>query len=101
VLERLREEKAIEARGGGGGEPVQTVFDLSSGSFQQGDASADERATADGGAAGEESAEAATLDPDAEAVLDQLRDLDVNETPPVELMATVQEWQERVDGAND
>ena len=32
--------------------------------------------------------------PAAEAVLDQLRDLDVNETPPVELMATVQEWQE-------
>jgi DNA mismatch repair protein MutS len=39
------------------------------------------------------------LDPDAEAVLDELRDVDVNETPPVELMATVQAWQERLDDA--
>ena len=84
VLDRLREEKAIEARGGSGGEPVQTTFDLSAGEFR-GDAEAD------GGGAGEQ------LDPEAEAVLDALRDLDVNETPPVELMATVQAWQEQLD----
>ncbi|WP_424016531.1 DNA mismatch repair protein MutS [Halorientalis pallida] len=97
VLERLREEKAIEAKGSGGGEPVQAVFDLSSGSFQQGGESGGERATADGGAAAEADADGAALDPEAEAVLDQLRDLDVNETPPVELLSTVQEWQKRID----
>ncbi|SDF90306.1 DNA mismatch repair protein MutS [Halorientalis regularis] len=107
VLERLREEKAIEAKGGGSGEPVQAVFDLSSGSFQhgaagdEGQATADERATADGGDAAEVGADGATLDPAAEAVLDQLQDLDVNETPPVELMATVQEWQAELDGDDD
>ncbi|WP_136716481.1 DNA mismatch repair protein MutS [Halorientalis salina] len=96
VLERLREEKAIEAKGGGSSEPVQAVFDLDSGSFQQ-------AASADGGAARQERqakhAEAGEpeLDPETEAVLDALESLDVNETPPVELMATVQEWQERLD----
>src|SRR6056297_2843567 len=34
VLERLREEKAIEARGGASSEPVQAVFDLGSGTMQ-------------------------------------------------------------------
>jgi len=29
-------------------------------------------------------------------VLDDLRDVDVNETPPVELLTRVQEWQERL-----
>jgi DNA mismatch repair protein MutS len=96
VLERLREEEAIEAKGGGGGEPVQAVFDLSSGSFER-DQGAEERATADGGEATAGDG-VGGLDPETEAVLDQLRDLDVNETPPVELMATVQEWQAELDG---
>ncbi|AQL42308.1 DNA mismatch repair protein MutS [Halorientalis sp. IM1011] len=96
VLERLREEEAIEAKGGGSGEPVQTVFDLSSGSFERA-SGADERATADGGAAATEGSDAA-LDPEAETILDELADLDVNETPPVELMAKVQEWQAELDG---
>ncbi|RXK46881.1 DNA mismatch repair protein MutS [Halorientalis pallida] len=100
VLERLREEEAIEAKGSGGGEPVQAVFDLSSGSFE-GAAAADERATADGGEAAGESADDSALDPEVEAVLDQLRDLDVNETPPVELMTRVQEWQAELDGDDD
>lgn len=96
VLERLREEKAIEAKGSGSGEPVQAVFDLDSGSFRQ-------EASADGGAAAQErpatSAEAdePALDPEIEAVLDALQDVDVNETPPVELMAKVQEWQTQLD----
>jgi len=93
VLDRLREEKAIEAKGGGS-EPVQAVFDLESGSFTAG--SGGEEATADG-----ESEQAASdgggLDPETEAVLDDLDDLDVNETPPVELMAKVQEWQEQLE----
>jgi len=96
VLDRLREEKAIEARGGGG-EPVQTVFDLSAGEFRGG-------AAADGGDAGDgtdasagESDPVGTFGEDAPDVLDDLTHLDVNETPPVELMARVQEWQQRLD----
>ncbi|WP_049928003.1 DNA mismatch repair protein MutS [Halopiger goleimassiliensis] len=84
VLERLREEKAIEAKGGGSSEPVQTVFDLSSGQFRG-------PANADGG--GE------TVPPEAKAVLEDLETLDVNETPPVELMAKVQELKERLEDA--
>jgi DNA mismatch repair protein MutS len=53
-----------------------------------------------------EDAERATLDPSTRAVLDALAEVDVTETPPVELMAKVQEWQERLDdptrdGADD
>ncbi|MFB6142963.1 MAG: DNA mismatch repair protein MutS, partial [Halorientalis sp.] len=86
VLDRLREEKAIEARGGGGSEETaQVVFDLDSGGFRR-------EASADGGAAGG----GESLDPEAEAVLEALRETDVSETPPVDLMARVQEWQERL-----
>jgi DNA mismatch repair protein MutS len=85
VLDRLREDKAIEVRGETGGGTTQAVFDLSSGQFDTG------RASADGGDTAE------TIDPAAEDVLDDLRDLDVNETPPVELMAKVQQWQDELD----
>ncbi len=95
VLDRLREEKAIEARGSGGDEPVQTVFDLGSGQFQADD-TADRTATTDG--AGEETdrlreshGEAAT------DVLEDLSALDVSETPPVELLSRVQEWQQKLE----
>ncbi|GAB7092641.1 DNA mismatch repair protein MutS [Halorubrum luteum] len=122
VLDRLREEKAIEARGGSGtgsgGETTQAVFDLSAGSFKQatgnggGPQSEHRTAGADGdetaGSAGSSSVEAdanATtpdtlddgLDPETEAVIEELTDLDVNETPPVELLARVQQWQERLE----
>jgi DNA mismatch repair protein MutS len=139
VLDRLREEKAIEARGsqsGGGGAEgesggtdgadgggtKQVVFDLSSGSFA-GDDDA-EAAGADGvdradGADGERtdptdgpsrtdgerasdgvatSSGSEPLDPETRAVLDELSDVDVAATAPVELLARVQEWQERLDG---
>ena len=125
VLDRLREEKAIEARGtGDGGTGAdsdgtrQAVFDLSAGEFVAGgddagrgspDAGdraddADRPASAGNGAAvatgdgdaTEPSADRA-LDPADEAVLSALRATDVSETPPVELMAKVQEWQERLD----
>jgi DNA mismatch repair protein MutS len=92
VLERLREEKAIEARGSGGGEPVQAVFDLDSGQFRQGEQSPADGASADGGSAAD-----AGLSEAQREVLDALADLDVNETPPVELLATVQGWQEQLD----
>ncbi|WP_426963748.1 DNA mismatch repair protein MutS [Haloparvum alkalitolerans] len=136
VLDRLRQEKAIEARGGSaggrggaatggsGGDTEQVVFDLSSGSFASaggGDAGGDaddgdaartnaDRATsaADGGEtaaagaasapeAGSAAADEPALDPETAAVLDALADVDVNETPPVELLAKVQEWQEKLE----
>ncbi|MDS0277834.1 DNA mismatch repair protein MutS [Halomicroarcula sp. S1AR25-4] len=100
VLDRLREEKAIEARGsGGGGGTKQAVFDLSSGTF--GGGAGGEPTSADGGAA--ETVDEDTLTDrfgeDAEEVLSALSALDVTETPPVELMATVQQWQDELDEA--
>jgi DNA mismatch repair protein MutS len=111
VLDRLREDKAIDVRGSGGGnggETKQVVFDVSSGQMKT--------ATADGGAASrrddaatesgpagdstDESAAGSVDDPygeDADEVLASLRDLDVDETPPIEMIAKVQEWQERLD----
>ena len=88
VLDRLREEKAIEAKGGGG-ETVQAVFDLQRGTFQSGTA-------ADGGP--EEISD--KFEGELEDVLESLLDLDVNETPPVELLQQVQQWQERIDHAD-
>jgi DNA mismatch repair protein MutS len=96
VLDRLREEKAIEAKGGNS-EPVQAVFDLGSGQFAPGgssEAATDVSATATGEAA----SDGGGPDLDVEAVLDELRGTDVNDTSPLELMAKVQRWQEQLDG---
>ena len=96
VLDRLRAEKAIEAKGGGG-ETTQAVFDVSSGSFVSGgggQASADGGESADGTPAGDVEPLADRFGDDADAVLEALAGLDVNETPPVELMARVQAWQD-------
>ena len=106
VLDRLREEKAIEARGGGS-EPVQAVFDLGSGEFRAGEsgdaetgapaadaAGADSTATAADGSGGDSTDEhRGRYGEEATEVLDALAALDVSETPPVELMSRVQEWQ--------
>jgi DNA mismatch repair protein MutS len=131
VLDRLREEKAIEARGSrsgrngdgaapgggsddGGGGTQQVVFDLSSGSFSEGgdaDEAADAEAPDAGGGrngtdsaspGGDTGATAATpgndgVDPETRAVIEELSDVDVAATPPVELLSRVQEWQERLD----
>ncbi|QFU81498.1 DNA mismatch repair protein MutS [Natronorubrum aibiense] len=83
VLERLREEKAIEAKGGASSEPVQAVFDVSSGQFRG-------PASADGGGSREDDE---SIDPETKAVLEELEGIDVNTTPPVELLSKVQEWQ--------
>jgi DNA mismatch repair protein MutS len=94
----LREEKAIEARGSGGSESVQAVFDLGSGEFA-GTSSAEpatERQPSEP-AASADGAGGPTLSDDQREVLDAVSDLDVNETPPVELLAKVQQWQERLD----
>jgi len=86
VLDRLREDRAIEARGAeSGGETKQAVFDLSSGGFREG--SEAEPAESDGG----------ELDPATESVLDELEGTSVAETSPVDLMARVREWQERLE----
>jgi DNA mismatch repair protein MutS len=104
VLERLREEKAIEARGSGG-EPVQAVFDVGAGELRTGRGAGETAesgamegagASADGGEFDSESVLAEEYGDGAPDVLDAVADLSVNETPPVELMAKVQEWQERL-----
>ncbi|AFZ73572.1 DNA mismatch repair protein MutS [Natronobacterium gregoryi] len=87
VLERLREEKAIEAKGGNSSESVQTVFDLSSGQFR-GEASAD---------GGEPDGNAETLDAEMRTVIDDLESIDVAETTPAELLSKVQTWQDRLE----
>ena len=83
VLDRLRADEAIDVHGGDG-ETRQVVFDLDSGQFRE-DATADDGDTAD------------ALDPATERVIEALRDTDVNATPPVELMAKVQAWQDRLE----
>ena len=95
VLDRLREEKAIEARGGGESEPQQVVFDLDSGTMRPASATnggSEEPATDE--TAQDDTAPRRETDPAVEAVVEELDAVDVNETPPVELMAKVQEWQE-------
>ena len=101
VLDRLRDEKAIEAKGGSS-EPVQAVFDLGSGSFTATAESKTTEPAANGGAettpvAGAEVTTEPETDPTTADVLRALRETNVNETSPVELMARVQEWQERLD----
>jgi DNA mismatch repair protein MutS len=93
VLDHLREEKAIEARGGPSGEPVQAVFDLGSGQFATGGGTE----TTEAATTGEAASDGGELDPDIEGVLDELRGTDVNDTSPLELMGRVQEWQRRLD----
>jgi DNA mismatch repair protein MutS len=92
VLTRLREEKAIEARGGDT-DSVQAVFDLESGEVTQ-------SASADGGTppTRPDAASDPGPDPVETDVLADITDLDLNETAPVDLLATVKEWQERLDG---
>jgi DNA mismatch repair protein MutS len=89
VLERLREDRAIEARGSGtgGSETTQAVFDLGSGGFRDGDGNESEDETA-------------ALDPATESVLAELRGTDVAETSPVDLLTRVREWQERLGDAD-
>jgi len=93
VLARLREEKAIEAKGGASSEPVQAVFDLGSGTMQtqtQGQA-----ASTDGGPTDVDDGK--SLDPETEAVLEDLESIDVNTTPPIELVSKIQKLQERLE----
>ncbi|OLZ39914.1 DNA mismatch repair protein MutS [Natrinema saccharevitans] len=96
VLERLREEKAIEAKGGASSEPVQAVFDLGSGTMRaaSGDGQGSAAASTDGGPT---AGDGQSIDPETEAVLEDLESIDVNTTPPIELVSKVQELQERLE----
>jgi len=103
VLDRLREDKAIEVRGSEDESgTTQAVFDLGSGQFVSDGPAAgqesDQRVATDGSAQRPSpESDSGGIDPEREAVLDELRDLDVDETPPVELMGKVQEWQTQLD----
>ncbi len=93
VLDRLREERAIEAKGGGS-EPVQTVFDLGSGEFRP--------SGAEGSPAGDGGTDPAAsggerVDPETADVLEELRAAELAELSPVELMNHVSEWQRRLE----
>jgi DNA mismatch repair protein MutS len=120
VLQKLREEKAIEARGSGtDSEPTQAVFDLSAGQFQhksstngtnETDRTNDVEKTTTGGQQATPTAEqrdptgdetettsqSKPLDPATRDVLSAIESTDINETPPIELMAKVQQWQEQL-----
>jgi len=80
VLDRLRREQAVEARGGAAG-TRQVVFDLDSGTVQRTD----------------EPDPSAERDPVVEDVLAELRDADLSNLPPSELLAQVEEWQGQLD----
>jgi len=102
VLERLRNDEAIDVRGSDTGSgTTQAVFDLGSGEFASGEqptGQGDGQRVATDGSSEQPSTdgEDERPDPRCERVLDDIRDLDINETPPVQLMAKVQEWQERL-----
>jgi DNA mismatch repair protein MutS len=92
VLDKLRAERPIEARGAGSDGTAdaagpddgrQVVFDLGRGSYRG-------SASADGGAQ-------APLGPGTESVLEELADIDVAATAPIDLLERVREWQERLD----
>jgi DNA mismatch repair protein MutS len=110
VLERLRAEKAIEARGATGESaadgdtpdpgPQQVVFDLSAGDMRTAETSATDAARQQAADAVHHQTENHLADrygPEVETVLEDVTDLDVAEIAPVELMAAVQRWQERLE----
>ena len=97
VLDRLREERAIEAKGGGSDEPVQAVFDLDAGEFRAGGSAGASAETGHSEQRHSSEADALRIDPEAETVLEDLRSADLAETSPVELMNRVREWQRRLD----
>jgi len=85
VLDSLRADNAIEAKGSGGGEPVQAVFDLGSGQF-----------TTNGDASEASGAENDDADPASQVVAEELADLPLNELTPVEVLARVQDLQQKL-----
>lgn len=76
VLRDLREDRSIEARGAD--TTVQAVFDLTDGEVQRTDTAKD--------------SENEVID----NLLAELHELDIDETPPVDVAQRVNEWQQRV-----
>ena len=95
VLDKLRSEKAVEAKGSGDSEPTQAVFDLSAGEFRTDDGRAT-ASTDDADDTGTAPDTDRNRDPAVESVLTALQTTDIDETPPIELMAKVQQWQEQL-----
>ena len=98
VLDRLRREKAVEARGAGGSESRQVVFDVGSGELRGASATDGGEGRTQDRSRDEDTDDA--VDPSTRDVLDELRETDVDRTPPVELMAKVQEWQQTLDSGD-
>jgi len=88
VLRRLREEEAIDVRGGD--RSGQVVFDLGSGEMRHRGADRDEPA--------DDAAANGGLGSTAETVIEEIERTDVNEVSPIELLSTVREWQRRLEG---
>ncbi len=107
VLEKLREQKAIEAKGSG--EPTQTVFDLSAGEFRtqtngtntQTDEHTDTEQSAAAGSTAPEATNQQLVDSAGQQVLAALEETDINTTPPLELMAKVQQWQQQLEATDN
>ncbi|PSP75964.1 DNA mismatch repair protein MutS [Halobacteriales archaeon QS_3_64_16] len=115
VLRNLREENAIEARGGdpgGGGSEdgthtesgsQQVVFDLGTGGFERGEPAGGGNEDGAGERTDGVSTEAATepatesIDPAEERVLEELRDADLEGTAPIDLLGEIRAWQERLE----
>ncbi|WP_050049294.1 DNA mismatch repair protein MutS [Halanaeroarchaeum sulfurireducens] len=107
VLDTLRADNAIEAKGSGRTEPVQAVFDLGSGEFTANGAGDDRGADSDRDPdreadsdrdpdRGADSDREANPDPDREAIVEDLADLPLNELTPIEVLSRVQDMQERL-----
>ena len=90
VLDRLREDEAIDVQGSGGSETTQVVFDLDGGELRAGD----DGHAADGG---ETESLSDRFGGDAETVLSAVAETDVTEIPPVELLERVRQWQEQLE----
>jgi len=113
VLDRLRREKAIEARGSSGTTTQQVVFDVRSGEMKPASAAdggndRDDTAGTDDSGDPDDPADRSgegdagkQIDPETRSILEEIRDTDVNETPPIELMAMVQDWQRSLTDPTD
>ena len=97
VLDRLRDERAIEAKGGGSGEPVQAVFDLGAGEFRVGDGGKGPTNEAEGGRDEPTGTSVEPIDPSVADVIEEIRSSELAETSPLELMNRVREWQRRLE----
>jgi len=107
VLEKLRNEKAIEAKASSG-DSTQAVFDLSAGEFRtqtngtaRSQTQSTEQSTSSEPTAPSKAANQPVVDAAVQEVLDAITATDINETPPVELMAKVQQWQQQLDSTGN